>query len=177
MTTNKILVFIAFSILLVAFSWFVSLREKRYHGIPRFFVFEGLLLLGLLQADAWFIDPLAVRQLISWFLFGASIGYAFFGIFIYLKKGRPGENFENTTRLVTSGLYKYIRHPMYGSLLFLAWGMFLKDISTWSIIAVFLISIAVYLTCKIEEKEMLAKFGAEYQQYMSGTKLFIPYLY
>ncbi|MCK7540462.1 MAG: hypothetical protein MZV63_61010 [Marinilabiliales bacterium] len=35
--------------------------------------------------------------------------------------------FEKTTELVTSGIYRYIRHPMYSSLLLLAWGIWLKQ--------------------------------------------------
>lgn len=31
-------------------------------------------------------------------------------------------SFEKTTALVTTGIYRRIRHPLYGSLLFLAWG-------------------------------------------------------
>ena len=34
--------------------------------------------------------------------------------------------FENTVKLVEVGLYRFIRHPMYASLLLLAWGAFLK---------------------------------------------------
>ena len=33
---------------------------------------------------------------------------------------------EKTSQLVTGGAYRYIRHPMYSSLLFLGWGIFFK---------------------------------------------------
>jgi protein-S-isoprenylcysteine O-methyltransferase Ste14 len=36
--------------------------------------------------------------------------------------------------------------------------------------------IAIYFTARIEEKEMIAKFGNEYQMYMKETKMFIPYI-
>ena len=36
-------------------------------------------------------------------------------------------------RLVTHGVYQFIRHPMYAALLFLAWGAFLKDTSVASV--------------------------------------------
>lgn len=176
MSTTQWIILISGTILLILFSWFVSLREKRYHGIPRFFVFEGLLILGLLQADTWFHDPLVPRQIISWLLFISSIFYAFYGIMIFIKKGKPGENFENTTRLVTTGLYRFIRHPMYASLLFMGWGMFLKEINMVTALITAGITLAVYLTCKIEEKEMIAKFGEEYRQYMKITRLWIPFI-
>jgi protein-S-isoprenylcysteine O-methyltransferase Ste14 len=37
-----------------------------------------------------------------------------------------GDAIEKTTILVTTGAYRYIRHPLYSSLLFLAWGIFFK---------------------------------------------------
>jgi protein-S-isoprenylcysteine O-methyltransferase Ste14 len=172
----QLIAFLIGTILLILFSWFVSVREKRYHGIPRFFVFEGLLLLGLLQADAWFSNPFGPAQIISWILFIASICYALFGIMIYFREGNPGENFENTTRLVTSGLYKYIRHPMYASLLFLGWGMLLKDLNPVTVNITGFLSLAVYITCRVEEKEMISRFGEEYREYMKKTRMWVPWL-
>jgi hypothetical protein len=40
--------------------------------------------------------------------------------------GAPLLYFEKTTQLVTTGVFKYIRHPLYSSLLLLAWGVFFK---------------------------------------------------
>ena len=36
--------------------------------------------------------------------------------------------------------------------------------------------VAVYFTARIEEKEMIAKFGDPYREYMKETKMFIPFL-
>jgi protein-S-isoprenylcysteine O-methyltransferase Ste14 len=176
MSSTQIIIFLSGTILLILFSWFVSIREKRYHGIPRFFAFEGLLLLGLLQRSVWFKDPLVLRQIFSWMFLLASVYYVFFAVTIYFKYGKPGLNFENTSRLVTKGLYQYVRHPMYGSLLFLGWGMFLKDINSISITVSIIITIAVFLTCKVEEKEMIARFGDEYRDYMKKTRMWIAWL-
>jgi protein-S-isoprenylcysteine O-methyltransferase Ste14 len=41
--------------------------------------------------------------------------------------GKPTGNIETTTSLVASGIYKYIRHPLYGSLIFLGAGCFFKN--------------------------------------------------
>jgi protein-S-isoprenylcysteine O-methyltransferase Ste14 len=161
-------------VLIALFSWYVSLREKRYHGIPRFFVFEGLLYLGLVQSKVWFVDPASINQILSWIFLSLSIVYVIGAFRIYFRHTKPDMNFENSTRLVVTGLYKYVRHPMYGSLLFLGWGMFLKDISLLAAAIVVFISIAVYITCKVEEKEMILKFGDSYRYYMTKTKMWIP---
>jgi protein-S-isoprenylcysteine O-methyltransferase Ste14 len=177
MTENQLIVLISGTIFIILFSWFVSLRERRYHGIPRFFAFEGLLLLGLVQSPFWFLDPLSVMQIFSWLLLTLSVIYAVTAFTLFELRGKPGRNFENTTKLVTTGLYKYIRHPMYGSLLILGLGMFLKSISWQSSLLIVIIAIALFITCKVEEKEMMKKFGEEYKVYISKTKMFIPYLY
>jgi protein-S-isoprenylcysteine O-methyltransferase Ste14 len=176
MSTNQWIFFSGGTILIMVFTWVVSLKEKRYHGIPRFFVFEGLLLLGILQADVWFDQPFLPRQTGSWILFIASMYYAAFGIYIYLKITKPGSNFENTSKLVTVGLYRFIRHPMYASLLFLGWGMMLKEINPTTVNITGILSIAVYLTCKVEEREMIARFGEEYKDYIKKTRMWIPWL-
>ena len=174
MSTNQLIILISSTILIILFSWFVSLREKRYHGIPRFFVFEGLLLLGLFQWPVWFREPLALKQIFSWLFLLTSSYYVIASVILYHKHTRHGANFENSTRLVTTGLYKYVRHPMYASLLFIGWGMFLKDINSITIIIIALVTIAVFLTCKVEEKEMIKRFGEEYKNYMDKTKMWIP---
>jgi protein-S-isoprenylcysteine O-methyltransferase Ste14 len=63
---------------------------------------------------------------------------------------------------------------MYASLLFLGWGMLIKDINPTTVNITGLLSIAVYLTCKVEEREMISRFGDEYRDYMKKTKLWIP---
>jgi len=176
MPTNQWIFFIIGTIFIILFSWFVSLREKRYHGIPRFFVFEGLLLLGLLQWPSWFRDPLIFRQILSWLFLIFSMYYVMASVIIYNRHSNHGQNFENSTLLVTTGIYKYVRHPMYGSLLFLGWGMLLKDIKPLTIAVVIVITVALFITCKVEEKEMLKRFGNDYKEYMKKTKLWLPYL-
>jgi protein-S-isoprenylcysteine O-methyltransferase Ste14 len=176
MTTTKLIILVISTILIILFSWFVSIRERRSHGIPRFFVFEGLLLLGLLQWKVWFEDPFAFRQIISWVFLIMSVYYVIASAFLYHRYALHGQNFENSTRLVTKGLYHYIRHPMYASLLFLGWGMFFKDINLVSIIIIAIVSVAVFLTCKVEEQEMIKKFGEEYKDYLHKTKMWIPRL-
>jgi protein-S-isoprenylcysteine O-methyltransferase Ste14 len=176
MSPNQLIAFIAGSVLIALFSWFVSIREKRYHGIPRFFAFEGLLLLAILQWPVWFRDPFVLLQIVSWVLLIVCSYYVIAAVIFYFIYARPGRNFEESTKLVTSGLYKYVRHPMYGSLLFLGWGMFLKEVNPPTIVLICFITLALFLTCKVEEKEMIKRFGREYEDYMKKTKRWIPYL-
>ena len=78
--------------------------------------------------------------------------------------------------LVKRGAYKYIRHPLYTSLLLLGWGAFFKDPSILSAIFAVAASAFVIATARIEEKENLKRFGDDYAVYMKTTRMFIPFL-
>ena len=83
-------------------------------------------------------------------------------------------SFENTVHLVEKGLYRYIRHPMYSSLLFLAWGAFLKHITPLTIGLTLLVSGLLIVAAKVEERENIRFFGTAYVEYMQRTRMFIP---
>jgi protein-S-isoprenylcysteine O-methyltransferase Ste14 len=79
--------------------------------------------------------------------------------------------------LITSGVYKYIRHPLYTSLILFSLGAFLKDPSLLGTGLVITTVIGVYLTARIEEGHNLERFGESYQDYMDATKRFIPKIF
>ena len=165
-------IFILLSILLLAF----TLKRPHRHRIPRFFAFESLLGLVLLNAGSWFRNPLSLLQLISWVFLASSVILAVHGFRLLRIVGSPKDDIEETTQLVTIGAYRYIRHPLYCTLLLVGIGAFLKDSSFLALI-IFLILISfVFITGKIEEHENIDRFGKEYRAYMETTKMFIPFL-
>lgn len=155
------------------------------HGFPRFFAFEALLGLVVLNARWWFDQPFSLPQIISWALLLDSLALVIHSLYILRVYGAqnnaiPDSNrlaFEKTTRLVTQGPYKFIRHPMYTSLLCLAWGVFLKQMTLLSGTLALLVSLTLFLTGVYEERENLRIFGEEYAGYMQHTKRFIPFVY
>jgi len=172
----NIIALIAGTIFIILFSWFLSIKYKRYHGIARFFAFESVLILVLLNYKFWFIKPLSLLQIISWILLIMS-GYAVItGYLLLRRKGKPDRNFENTSIIVKSGIYGYIRHPLYFSIFLLGTGVMLKDPKLLCIVLGIINLIAIYITARIEENEMIAKFGDEYKLYMNETRMFIPFL-
>jgi protein-S-isoprenylcysteine O-methyltransferase Ste14 len=162
-----------------------SLFRPRSHGFPRFFAWEFILALALLNAPHWTEDLFSFHQLVSWLFLLISIFLVVHGVRLLRVIGKPDQNrsgaellaFERTSYLVTVGAYKYIRHPLYSSLLFLAWGVFLKHPSLPGLFLVLIASLCLLLTAKIDESECLQHFGDAYQTYMRGTKKFIPFLF
>jgi protein-S-isoprenylcysteine O-methyltransferase Ste14 len=164
------------TIIIVLFSWFYSIKHRRYHGIPRFFSFESIFILVLMNLNIWFRDPFSFFQIISWLLLIMSAYFGIAGFILLNKVGKPDNNFENTSVLVKSGLYRYIRHPLYCSLLLLGTGVMFKDPGNLQIILGTVNFVAIVFTASIEEKEMISKFGESYVDYMKETKMFIPYI-
>ena len=164
------------TIIIVIFSWHFSIKEKRYHGIARFFAFESIFILVLLNIKVWFREPFSWHQIISWIFLFSSIYPGIAGYLLLKRKGKPENSFENTTMLVKSGIYKYIRHPLYCSLLLLGTGVMFKDPGPVQIVFGIINMIAIFFTARIEEKEMTARFGKQYEEYMHETKMFIPYI-
>jgi len=171
----RLTVFIILSVGLVIWSW-KSLWSLKVHGFYRFFTFESILALILVNAKSWFINPFSATQIVSWVLLLASIIIAIQGFYLLHTIGRPTQGIEDTTTLVRTGIYKYIRHPLYSSLIILGWGAFLKEVSFLSAILVTLATIFSVATAIVEEKENLKRFGKEYASYTKSTKRFLPFL-
>jgi protein-S-isoprenylcysteine O-methyltransferase Ste14 len=122
----------------------------------------------------------------SYLLGTISIGLAIEGFRLLKIIGRPAASrdesanlaFENTTRLVTVGAYRWIRHPLYASLLALAWCAFFKNPSEpASIVLTLGVSGFLLATALAEEGENLKRFGAAYTDYKKRTWRFIPFVF
>ncbi len=164
------------TIIILVFSWFYSVKHGRFHGIPRFFSFESIFILLVINLKPWFHDPFSMLQIISWICLILSAYFGITGFFLLRKIGKPDTNFENTTVLVKTGLYALIRHPLYSSLVFLGTGIMLKDPGILQVVLGLVNLIALFITARVEEKEMTGRFGDEYSEYMKETKMFIPFI-
>ncbi len=78
-------------------------------------------------------------------------------------------------RLITQGVYRLIRHPMYSALLLYAVGQALV-IPNWVAGPSDLIAFAVLVALRLpaEERMMVQQFGDEYAGYATRTKRLVP---
>jgi protein-S-isoprenylcysteine O-methyltransferase Ste14 len=86
-----------------------------------------------------------------------------------------GLGFREDHQLVTDGIYKYIRHPMYAA--HVLWGiasalMLHNWIAGWSLLGV--TAVQYLMRVNAEEQMMIEQFGDEYEAYMKKTGRFIP---
>ncbi len=170
------LILIFGTVVIVLFSWFLSIKYKRYHGISRFFAFESIFILFLMNVRKWFVEPFTMVHILSWVFLILSAYVVIAGYLLLKRKGRPSTNFENTSLLVRSGIYGYIRHPLYLSLLLLGTGIMFKDLEPVQLGLGFINLLSIWFTAKIEESEMISKFGDQYRDYIKETKMFIPFI-
>ena len=78
--------------------------------------------------------------------------------------------------LVTTGIYKYIRHPQYTGLLLMSMGM-LIEWATLPMLILYPVMVFLYVRLAMrEERDMIAEFGDAYREYMKRTKRFIPFV-
>lgn len=162
-----------------------SLRHVQAHGFYRFFSWEVILILFLIKVEHWFADPFSLRQIVSWIFLVVSLLLIVEGVRLFRQRGRLDRErddvdlvgIEKTTELVTTGLYGYIRHPFYSSLLFLGWGIALKQISWVSVLLAVVNTALLIVTARKEEAENIRYFGHQYREYMKATRMFVPFLF
>jgi protein-S-isoprenylcysteine O-methyltransferase Ste14 len=182
---TEILIFIAMSIAILLVSK-NSLKSPKSHGYYRFFAWECIAAQFALNFKFWVFNPFSWYQIISWGLLCVSIIPLAFGVRSLISQGKPAEKrigneellaFEKTTTLVTTGIYQWIRHPLYSSLLFLSWGIFFKAPSLVGILLAAAATFFLIATARADEAECALFFGKSYQDYRTHTKKFIPFIY
>ncbi len=77
--------------------------------------------------------------------------------------------------LVTSGPYRYIRHPIYSGIILAMLGTAMAVGIVWLIIAVLLGGYFVY-SATVEEKTMMRLFPAAYPPYRRSTRMLVPFI-
>ncbi len=167
-------------------------RADKQHGkMPRrgdgaaFLVPQAIITLATL---GWLLTFLIAPQWIAWSqvelpqwmrFAGAGIGIVAIGLFIWMFK-HLGANVTATAQtrpdaqLVTTGPYRWIRHPMYafGVIWFLA---IVVLTASWFIAITGTAGFCFLLIrCRREEANLIEKFGDEYRAYMHRTGRFLP---
>ena len=81
---------------------------------------------------------------------------------------------RETNKLVRSGVYSCMRHPMHFGLLFfpLSLALIAGSVSFIVIIAPLEMILMVVMIKLLEEREAIAKFGEEYVRYMKEVPMF-----
>lgn len=103
------------------------------------------------------------------------------GFGLYTVRHNPLGNFNITPEikenasLITTGAYRYIRHPMYFSVLVIMLGVVVSKPTLLSLFIYVLLVVTLFLKAQKEEILWMAQ-SSEYKNYMQKTKKFIPFV-
>ena len=181
---SKLIVFGILSLMVIVISW-RTLFNRKSHGFYRFFSWICMSWLLASNYKFWFFHPFCFNQIISWILLFYSAYLMMAGMLLIKRIGKPNPvrdeknlfGFEKTTRLIDTGIFRRIRHPLYASLIFVTWAIFLKNPGLVLFIAALLSTNFLYFTSKFDEKECINYFGDAYIDYMKHTRMFIPFVF
>ncbi len=104
---------------------------------------------------------------------GLVIGFIQTGAWEFLGLRQSGEN-NNLPQLKTSGLYRYVRHPLYTAGLVFIW---LFPLMTSNILAFnSTLTIYIFIGASFEERKLRREFGREYIDYAAITPMLVPFI-
>jgi protein-S-isoprenylcysteine O-methyltransferase Ste14 len=114
------------------------------------------MLAGFRQTDPW--EFLGLRQLKS----SASS----------MHPDSPVETVQG--KLVKSGMYRYVRHPLYSAGIAFIW--LIPSMTVNVLVINIILTVYVIIGAYFEERKLRREFGQEYTDYAAVTPMFIPFL-
>lgn len=183
MQALRIAVLVAWGIFWIG--WLIAARwSKRGSGrrvIPpglRIILLSGIIIRlatgGNTGVHAGTIHELALQVLGS-VLFVAGLALALWArVILGTNWGMP-MTLKHEPELVTSGPYRFVRHPIYTGILVAMLG---TAIATYVVVFIIFAVLAVYFgySARVEDRLMATSFPSTYPQYHDRTKMLIPFV-
>ncbi len=186
----KIIVIFAVSYIYGFFEVIMNFRQRKKRIVKtssdKGSLFSLYCLITVGYALSFAIGATKIGRIYSWNTFFA-IGMAIFTIGLLIRVHSlltlkqyftySVANVENHT-IITSGLYKFIRHPGYLGQLMIFIGISIS-MSNWLSVLLMMIPVTLgYLyRIQVEENFMMDHLGENYKKYQEQTKKMIPMLY
>ena len=105
---------------------------------------------------------------------------AAFCLFAFWARRHLGRNWSGAVtiakdhKLIRSGPYRRIRHPIYTAMLGMYTGAAIVSGELHALLAVVIITVAYWRKIGMEEADLRQAFGAEHEQYVSESWAIIP---
>jgi protein-S-isoprenylcysteine O-methyltransferase Ste14 len=127
----------------------------------------------LYQIPAPWIYLSLVGQIVAVVLLVAGVLHTDTLSFVGLRQLFEGE--KRSSRLVTSGLYRWVRHPLYTAGLLFIW--LTPVMSQNSLVVIIAATVYIIVGAFYEERKLEREFGPDYAEYKSKTPMLIPGLH
>jgi len=155
----------------------------RYSPARRFVVFIVLVVVGtaLYNAKGWWQtqvvphnDPVEILGVIA---VAAGVAIAIWARRILGTNWSANPTIKEGHELITSGPYRYVRHPIYtGILLALFGSLVLANGQIKALIMFAILAIGLHFKSRVEEALMVKTFPNTYPEYRRRTKAIIPFV-
>ncbi|MCW4045745.1 MAG: isoprenylcysteine carboxylmethyltransferase family protein [Candidatus Bathyarchaeota archaeon] len=135
-------------------------------GYDKFLSLE-FLLVGVMGESQFY-------YLFNSFIFPASKVIMLIGILLIVFGWRQIHKARKEGKLVTSGLYAYMRHPQYTGFLLITFGLNVQWLTIITLALWPILAFLYYRLAKSEDKDMEEQFGEEFRSYKAKVPAFIP---
>jgi protein-S-isoprenylcysteine O-methyltransferase Ste14 len=158
--------------------WHYAAMQRAFAVVRTLIVAPLFVWLWAWLVPQWFFGPLHIVHREAWIVMAIGLGLAFWCAFEFAWRGRgTPAPFDPPRRLVVSGLYRFVRNPMYlgfGILLIgEAWLTGRIEFIYEMLIALAAVSVFVMV---YEEPVLRSKFGDDYIEYCRNVRRWIPRL-
>jgi protein-S-isoprenylcysteine O-methyltransferase Ste14 len=142
--------------------------------------FVPLIALGLgIAAHLWLLPlsiPLAngVRYGAAVLLLGSGTALMLSAFGLFRRTGQDAKPWESTPEIISTGIYRYTRNPMYVSMGLLQAGIGVALANGWVVLLVPVVWAVIYfIAIRHEEAYLEGKFGSVYTEYKSSVRRWI----
>jgi protein-S-isoprenylcysteine O-methyltransferase Ste14 len=165
-------------------------KDILYFGIPALTVFTlGLIVSAIdgydgLVGTIWELvkDPQKVPLLSIWniaglTLFVAGLTIALVAVFTLRRFYSSSLTIREDHQLITHGIYRFTRHPVYFGVLIAIMGMPVYAQSLYGFLVLSLLIPIFLIRIRMEEEMLTEEFGDAYRTYRETTRKLIPFIY
>jgi len=160
--------------------------DRREEGLFIFLTLRPIAVIGMLGLVAFLIHPhwmawssVALPIWARWLGAGLSVLAAMLLIWTFRALGTNLTDTVVTKKvhtLVTSGPYRWVRHPLYTSVILAVLACSLAAANWFFLVAGGLVFMLLVIRTNREEQNLLARFGDDYAAYIKRTGQFMPRL-
>ncbi|MEM7301192.1 MAG: protein-S-isoprenylcysteine O-methyltransferase [Pseudomonadota bacterium] len=157
-------------------------RHKSRESVMVFLVFLGMALVPIVTIGTPIFDFAAYIASPLQLTAGIVVGVA--GLFLFWRSHADlGKNWSaelelrREHELVVSGVYRFIRHPMYSAIFLIVFGQLLV-LNNWIAGPLGLVAFLILYLMRIDAEELMMKdqFGDSWEEYADRTPRLIPHL-
>jgi len=148
----------------------------KHHLLSAPYIMWVVILFGVaINFALWPYEFVYQTSSLSFVLFALAFLYwVYFFIKATAKNLQAPHRPYHITQLVTTGVYKWVRHPMYSADIVLAWGIAVAYPLAALWMSALWLTIIMTIWAYVEENILLKRFSEEYGLYRRHTPMFFP---